>query len=615
MESAAPPPRARLEALRAALGHRGPDDSGVEIVANVGLVHTRLAIVDPGPAAHQPMRHPGGSFWLVYNGEVYNHGDLRREFRDGTFSGHSDTESVMWALQRSGLPAVTRFDGQFAFAALDLSTRRLLLCRDRFGIKPLYIASFAGGLWFASELGALIEAGAPARPAAGAFGAILAGSRYGGSETLVAGVLRLGPGAWASIPIDGGQVTSGRWHAPATDVDQELAATLAGHTRRQLRRRLEEALREAVRGTLMADVPVGALLSGGVDSSLILALAAQERAGLVAFTADHGADPRFREGTAARRVAAHVGVELEVVQVTPASWRQGFVAATLHFGAPLTNASAVTAAELAQAARRGGVKVLLTGEGADELFGGYDELHAGVLGPLLGRRQRLLQGVSGALGESRLSARSPRAWLSLLRRMVVAAVSAPAAAAWGTLTLPAGGPDLMYEALTAYAHHAPEVSRAEAALLAHLDYTLCWLLQRADASLMQHSVEGRVPFLGRDVVRLVLNLPLTSRIAPLAKGILRDVAASMLPAAIAYRPKVAGMDFDAGGWIDQAADPAFLHSGILRDVLSVPDTELRRVIATDNGRLRTRVWSAEIWCRSVFAGHSQAQIEADLWRG
>jgi asparagine synthetase B (glutamine-hydrolysing) len=172
----------------------------------------------------------------------------------------------------------------------------------------------------------------------------------------------------------------------------------------------------------------------------------------------------------------------------------------------------------------------------------------------------------------------------------------------------------MYEALNAYAHHAPEVSRAEAALLAHIDYTLCWLLQRADANLMQHAVEGRVPFLGHDVVRLVLNLPLASRIGPLSKGILRDVAASMLPAAIADRPKVAGMDFDAGGWIDEAADPAFLHDGILREVLRVPDTELRRVMATENGRLRMRVWSAEIWCRSVFAGHPQAQIEAELWR-
>ncbi len=614
MEFGARPPLERLQALRDALSHRGPDDSGIEVVENVGLVHTRLAILDVGPSAHQPMRHPGGRFWLVYNGEVYNHRELRAGFEPGDFSGHGDTESIMWALQRSGLEAVAGFSGQFALAALDLDSRRLLLCRDRFGVKPLYLASFGGGVWFASEPAALISAGAPARPVDAAFGAILVGSRYGGSETLLDGILRLGPGAWASILLDGGQVTSGRWFAPSGEVSRDLSEQLARCSRRQLAAELKRTLRSAVHSTLMADVPVGALLSGGVDSSLLVAFAAEERSDLVAFAANQADNARYGEAGSARRVAAHLGVELDVTEVTPASWRGAFVAATIHSGGPLTNASAVTVAQLAERAQAAGVKVLLTGEGADELFGGYGDLHAERFGAVLAPHHRLLQSLEQGLGERPRLLRDPHATARWLRDALSDAVRPRRSAVWTMLSMPLGGPDLMYEALLAYEHHPPEVARAEAGLLARMDYTLCWLLNRMDKNLMQHAIEGRVPFLEPEVVRLAVNLPLVQRIAPLSKGILRDVAASVLPAKVAYRPKLAGMDFDAGDWIEQAADPTFLADGVLRDVLRVPSGEWGRVMAAGNGHLRTRIWSAEVWCRSLFEGHTEAQIEQDLWR-
>src|SRR6476646_8462381 len=159
------PAEARLESMRAALAHRGPDASAVAIAGRVGLVHTRLAIVDPSERGAQPMRDPAGRWLLSYNGEVFNHLELREQLGEASFAGGSDTETVLHCLARWGEEAVPRFNGLFAFAALDLDRNRLLLVRDRFGVKPLYIARAGGAFWFASEIGALLAAGVPRRPA------------------------------------------------------------------------------------------------------------------------------------------------------------------------------------------------------------------------------------------------------------------------------------------------------------------------------------------------------------------------------------------------------------------------------------------------------------------
>src|SRR4051812_49220209 len=158
------PSAERLERMVAALGHRGPDGSGIEIAGSVGLGHTRLAIVHPGPAGYQPMVHPDGRWSLTFNGEIFNHATLREELPPVDYRGHSDTETLLHALALWGEDAISRCNGLFAFAALDITERRLLLVRDRFGKKPLYVARHDGSLWFASELRALLAAGIPRRP-------------------------------------------------------------------------------------------------------------------------------------------------------------------------------------------------------------------------------------------------------------------------------------------------------------------------------------------------------------------------------------------------------------------------------------------------------------------
>jgi asparagine synthase (glutamine-hydrolysing) len=610
------PEQDRLIAMRDALAHRGPDDSGIQVVGNVGLVHTRLSIVDLSERGHQPMRHPSGELWICYNGEIYNHAELRRELDGGaTFTGDSDTETLLWALQQWGPQMVSRLTGQFAFAALDLRGGRLLLCRDRFGVKPLYLAQCDDGVWFASEPAALLAAGVPAEPVDTAWGGIAAGSYLGGEATLLKGITRVAPGSWTEISLQDAKVTTGRWHIPAGDVDAVSAARLKRRSRSELTSELEGTLRSAVHGALLADTTVGTLCSGGVDSSLITALAVEAKPDLVAFGASYAADGVADEGPAARRVADALGIELELLDVTPADWRRGFVPATVHYGVPIANASAVTVAQLAEHARRGGVKVLLTGEGADELFGGYGNLHAAALSAFLPWRQRMVRSAEPMLLGDPLRVLNPLRVLRKLWRIAAHLAGArPALPTWTPRLSPDTGRDEASEITDAYAHHGGQRRLLETELLSRLDYTLCWLLNRMDKNAMQRSVETRVPFLEPEVVKLALNLPLEARVGPWSKGILRDVARRVLPWSVAHRPKIYGMDFDAGSWIEQDARSGFLAGGLLRETLRIPEAEFEPVMNAADGLLKLRLWSAEVWCRSVFAGHSVAEIERELWR-
>ena len=615
MGAGAVPDADRLAAMRDALAHRGPDDSGIQVIDNVGLVHTRLSIVDLSERGHQPMGHPGGDWWIAYNGEIYNHPALRRELEleGAQFVGDSDTETLLWGLERWGRPIVARMSGQFAFAAVDLRRGRVLLCRDRFGVKPLYLARFGGGVWWASEPAALIAAGASVQPVETAWQNLSAGSYLGGEQTLLAGITRLAPGAWAEISLEDAEMKTDKWHIPGDPVDPARAARLERRSRSELVDDLESTLRDAVHGTLLADTTVGTLCSGGVDSSLITALAVEQMPDIVAFGASFAGDGRRDEGLAARRVADALGIELELVQVTPASWRAAFVPATVHHGVPIANASAVTVAQLADLASKCGVKVLLTGEGADELFGGYGKLHAASLAAFLPWYDRLVHAAEPALCSDPMRALNPVTVLRKTRQLAREALGPPPASRWLPVSTPATNHEATPESILAYAHHSGDRGALEAGLLSHLDYSLCWLLNRMDKNVMQASVEARVPFLEPAVVNLVLNLPLEARVGPWSKGILRDVARRVLPWSIAHRPKIYGMAFDARTWIEESASRTFLTDGLLRDTLRIPENEFNDVIAAGNHVVRVRLWSAEVWCRSVLAGHSIQQIEQDLW--
>jgi asparagine synthase (glutamine-hydrolysing) len=416
------------------------------------------------------------------------------------------------------------------------------------------------------------------------------------------------------VSLDDVQVTSSRWHTPGHDVDAASAVRLKRPRRSELTSELEHTLRGAVHGALLADAPVGALCSGGVDSSLITALAVERKPDLVAFGASYPANPAIDEGPAARRVAKVVGIEIDLVEITPASFRQRFVSATVHSGAPIANASAVTVAQLADRARACGVKVVLTGEGADELFGGYANLHATSLAAFLPWYARIIRSAEPMVQVDPRGALNPLRIGRAVWRVLRAALGPAPASTWMPLANSDASFEPSAESAAAYAHHDGERAILEGALLSRLDYTLCWLLNRMDKNVMQASVEARVPFLEPEVVKLALNLPLEARVGPWSKGILRDVARRVLPWSVAHRPKIPGMDFDAGDWIEEAADRRFLFDGVLRDTLEIPSEEFDRTIAAAEGVQKLRLWSAEVWCRSVFTGSSVADIEREIWR-
>ena len=590
-----------------ALSHRGPDDHGIAVNGNVGLVNTRLAIVDPGPAGHQPMADPGGRWHLTYNGEIFNHLALRNRLPVGEWRGGSDTETLLAALAEWWEGALERCNGFFACAALDTARDRLLLARDRFGVKPLYIARWAGGLWFASEMRALLAAGVPARARGGVLAQAATVGYAAGRQTPVETIERLPPGSLVAVNTVSLQTAERRWYQPADAVDPDLAADLAGRSRAELGERLEAALAGAVRRRLLGDAKVGSACSGGLDSSLVTALARRDDPSIVAFNVSLTDETRADEGPWAERVAGALDVELDTVRVTTSDWRRALVTTVAYHEYPLSSGgSSVSIALMARRARERGIKVLLTGEASDELFGGYPILHGSAYRRFLPARDMLRRMIEEGRGPRGIAPVRRALVNHVLGRPGVRSVVPPPAdlVRWQTA--------VMQSAQAAYAHHPGARGELEAALLNGLSTgSFNFLLNRMDKDMMGHSLETRLAFLDREVVELVVNLPLEHRIAPASKGLLRDVARRWLPEAIVKRPKLAGMQLRGSGRIGAAARRSFLEDGYLRDLIELPADGWRGVL--DRTVDRTRLWTAEVWCRLFIEGHSVATVERDLW--
>lgn len=582
-----------LERMVAALGHRGPDDRAVARVGTVGLGHTRLAIVDPGPAGRQPMSDAEGRWWLSYNGEVFNHEELRAALPPAPYRGHSDTETLLRALSEWGEGAIERCNGQFAFAALDTQGRRLLLARDAFGIKPLYLARHDGAIVFASELRALFAAGVPRRVRPDALRHTFERSWVGGRATPVEGIERVLPGSLLSVDLDTLAVSERRWYRPVDDVDPDRAGRLARAGREDAVDALEAELRASVARRLMSDAPVGTMCSGGLDSGLITAFAAAERPDIPTYVATVPGNDETDEGPWARAVAAHAGLDLRAAAFTTESLEAALVPTVEHFEYPLVVESALMIALAAGAARADGVKVMLTGESADELFAGYR-----------GLRRHEFEDFAAA-GRPLAAARAGLGRLTRRGRRSLRSASCADADRYER--------DSRDAAWRAYAHHRGARRRFETALADDLSTVLPHPLNRQDKNAMQHSVETRPPFLDPGVVGLVLNLPLEWRIAPDPKGIVRDLARRHLPRDVADRPKCNPATYGVTAHLRERGRAEFLERGVLRDLLEVPAEAWRRRIAEAPPYPAMQLWTGEIWCRAVVEGSPRGQVEADLW--
>lgn len=523
--------RAGLERMAASLRHRGPDETSVWADGRLGLAHTRLSIIDIA-GSHQPMHSVDGTWSIVFNGEIFNYRDLRKDL-DYPFATEGDTEVLLAGLVRHGIGFVDRLRGQFAFAAYHHPGSTLHLVRDRLGVLPLYYRHDADGIVFGSEIKAInAYTGAAPTVDLDSLDAYLAGRSVPAPFTLYAGVAKLPPGHRAEIGETGSPEVHRYWAPPPAD--HTIAGPAEAIGMADLR------IRDAVGSALVADVPVGSYLSGGVDSSLIVAIMKQLRGGapVDTFAAGFG-DPRFDELEQARRVADRVGTRHHTVQVRAEDFLDLWPALTWHRDAPISEPADIAVFRLAESAREH-VKVVLSGEGGDELFGGYPKYRYASWARAARRVPPGPRRGAGRILDARLPARMSRHRTAL--RALVAGSEADQLATWFA-------PFTSEERRALIGHTpAPERRRRPPEGADDIDRMLrhdlaSWLpdnlLERGDRMTMAASLELRPPLLDHRLVEFAFGLPSDLKVRDrVPKWLLKQVARRYLPDEIVFRPKV-----------------------------------------------------------------------------
>ncbi len=550
------PTRAELSAMIGALHHRGPDGSRLRLDGRVGLAHARLSIIDP-EGGWQPIHNPERSVHVVFNGEIFNHVELRAALRrqGHVFYTESDTEVIVHLYDRYGDDFVDHLNGQFAIALHDARRRRLVLARDRVGIRPLYYRLGGDRLAFASEIKALHALGGALALDAQALGEIFGCWSTLGGRSAFAGIAQLPPGHRMSVDLDD--------PAPAPRIERYWQwrplgdAGTAVRSEDDLAEELHALLADAVRLQLRADVPVGAYLSGGLDSAAVAALVRRQgdvrlRTFSLAFE-----QAEFDESRYQRIMAAHLATEHSQVLAGQADIAAAFARAVEHAEAPLLRTAPVPMMLLAGHVRDCGYKVVLTGEGADEVFAGYDLFKEAQARRFLARapgsqwRGRILERLYPYLAHS--PARS-RGFAEQFFRQDGDALAQPWFAHLTRIrstrrVLRFLHPDLRreierFDPLQALRAQLPDdIGRwppldrdqrveADTLLSGYL------LSSQGDRMSMAHSVEGRYPFLDHRVIEFANRLPARHKLRGLReKRLLKRAMRAELPAAILQRHK------------------------------------------------------------------------------
>lgn len=556
----APPDRALVRAMSDRLAHRGPDGHGVHALPGCAFGHRRLSIVDLSPLGAQPMRSDGDAAMLTFNGEIYDFAALRGELEamGYAFRSRSDTEVLLHALDAWGERALDRVHGMFAFGYWRAGDRSLLLARDRFGKKPLYYAPLgdargSGGVAFASELSALLahpEVHARREVDPAAVAQYLAHEFVPQPRSILAQVRKLGPGELLRWDASRG-VSVDRWWAPRTGV------RLRGDER-ELTGELSRRVERAVARRLVADVPVGVFLSGGIDSSFVAACAAATHPRVKTFAIGFD-DPSFDERSHAELVARHLGTD-HVTEVLSERALIDLVAPTLDaMDEPHADSSILPTTLLARLARRD-VTVALGGDGGDETLAGYPTFLADkVLSrlPTSATAGRLL----GALGRLMPATDANFSTAFKLQQMSqgMRARGAERHARWLAPIDPDRLSSLLGPALRDGAAHTLDAARAagvgaatdfDAATAFYLQVYLAeGVLQKVDRATMRVSLEARAPLLDTEVVTFCLALPEHLRLrGTTTKYLLRKALGERVPRSILERPKK-GFGAPVGRWL------------------------------------------------------------------
>jgi asparagine synthase (glutamine-hydrolysing) len=539
------PPASDLARATNLLSHRGPDGGACWYEPTVFLAHRRLSIIDLDTGA-QPMFSADGRYVITFNGEIYNYPELRDELRaqGAEFRTASDTEVILAGYARWGVEVAAKLEGMFAFALYDRRERTTYLARDRFGEKPLLLSEANGLLAFASELAPLAAIGIGGRDIdREALGAYLCLNYVPGAKTLLRAVTRLPPAEWR-LYDERGLRRGERYWAPPAVIDATPRST------DDRLDELQERLDRAMRITLRSDVPVGLFLSGGVDSSCVAESAARLGRLERAFCVDIADTPGFTEWQAASNVAKRIGVGITRVPLD-ASVLHEFVDVTRHLDDPLADSSAMAVWTVARAAARE-VKVVLSGDGGDELFGGYLTYVASTwhrrLRPWMPKTAwRALAAASGQLG---VNDREKVSFSYKLQRFL-RAMPLPTGEAhltWNGTWLPAdaaalaGDDELRAATLRALADMvgptAGDFTTPALQLADAREYLTNDILTKVDRATMAHGLESRAPLLNTGVAEFALRLPMEQRVKGGAtKLLLRELCARHYGRPHAYAPK------------------------------------------------------------------------------
>ncbi len=603
---------ATLRQLNDLMRHRGPDDAGFIVEDTASMAMRRLSIVDIA-GGHQPMATPDGRYTLIFNGEIYNHKDLRASLaaQGHRLRTHSDTEVLLYHLIEHGPEGLKELNGMFAFCLWDSQKKTLFVGRDRLGIKPLYYAATTAGYIFASELTPILKSGfVKPKISLKAVSDYLAYWYVAQPRTMIEGVYQLPAGHWAIV--EEGRMRMNRWWSIPTQEDKNISY---GQAVSQVR----ELLEDAVKIRLDVDVPLGTFLSGGIDSGLVTSFASVHVPQRLTAYGIGFPQKSYDEMPQARQTARLHGVHLQETMM-PSVNAALIEKIITSFDEPLGNASFVPTYILAQGAREQ-LKVVLTGDGGDELFGGYPTYQAPLYQAVWGKTPLVFKNLFRWATEH-LPVSHNRISLDYRLKQLLKGVEEDYRRAHYTWRLVAGMKEQHnlwqlpllnrldhydpFELIDKYFNQAQGLSTTNQLMYADLNtFLLDDHLRKVDRMTMAHGLEARLPFLDYRLVELAMRLPSGYKVTALqTKRLLKDAAKGVLPSGVIHGKKK-GLTAPIAGWLTgplkEYAEQT-LKGGLVAQLFQ--EQEVKRLWDQhqnrqyDNSRLLWALLTLQIWAKN-----------------
>jgi asparagine synthase (glutamine-hydrolysing) len=579
--------------------YRGPDDTGFVSIGNVCLGSVRLSILDLSDAGHMPMSNEREKLWITYNGEIYNYWELRQELlaKGYSFKSRTDTEVLLNAYQEWEEDCLNRLIGMFAFAIYDKSKNKLVLVRDRVGIKPLYYYKTRTHLYFSSEIKVLVKLIDQIKIDKKR---LIEWHLYRNIDvlsdrTLIDNIHTVLPGQ--IVTIKGEDIISKYYYRPSHKVDRRIILQNEKLKEEEIIQDVERCLQESIHSRMVSDVPLGTLCSGGIDSSLITAIASKKSKNISAFHISIEGYPQLDEKRFAESLCKNLKIPLISIPFTSRVFRENLTQTTYLSDMPLTHPNSVAFYQICKIARSNGVIVLLSGEGADELFGGYSW------------RYRTYRNISKLQKILKLLPRKIRTGIEI--------------AGYASNDMPINsflfdkliGPTIdfidgharneLYEiSRQAYSFVQNQTDqKILGAMLGDLNDFLTPLLRRLDRMSMGASVECRVPYLDHRLIEKVINLPLKYRInGRVDKYLLRSIAKKHLPRKLVKRKKF-GFPLPLQDYLEPFAKKELFNSGFCSETLEISNTGILNIVNnwSKNVHAFFNLVALEIWGR-IFVG-------------